>query len=616
MPSLGLVRAEALPLLAVVAIIAALALWADVRRRRALAAFAGRGAELASVSEARRRAKAVLVLVALTLAIVALAGPYVDVVERNVVQSGVDIVIALDVSQSMAVRDVDPDRLRAAKQFIHRLADGLTQSRVALVLFAGEGIVRYPATADPSVLGETLDHVTLDFRPKGGSSLRSGVDAALKAFSAEARESSRRKAVILVTDGEDTTAQSPDVEALRQRNIRIFTIGVGTASGGFIPTYDRSSKFLGYLKRANGEQIVSRLDEPPLRALAERSDGRYWRLAGFQTVNEVATELKRLDASQLGEVEGGSVPDDRYQLFLALAIVALIAEELLTERRGMPRPRWLRAPRPRARRRIPLPTFAARLLPVLVIAALVATGCEQVSAPEADRLYLSGDHPAALDRYRVLLKEHPGVPELHVNTGNALHQLGEHPAAIAEYAIGIRDGAQAIRAVALYQRGNTLFRTGKLEEAREAYKDALRADPRDRDAKFNIEVIDRMLGISQELPSGGPPQPGESGQPQPGQGQQDPSNAPGQSPGPGEQQPGPPGSQGPQASGPPATSGDQTGPSLAEALRDFRSKLTAEEALRLLDALMSDARGIELLIEGQPQQPPGQPGQPRPDPSY
>lgn len=619
---LALVRPEALPLAAVVAILALLAVWAEVRRRRAVRAFAGRGAELASVSGARRRLKVGMTLVSLALVVVALAGPYVDVVERSVTQSGVDVVIALDVSQSMAVRDVEPDRLRAAKQFVQRLGEDLKQSRVALVLFAGEGITRYPATADPRVLGETLDSVTTAFRPPGGSSLRSGVDAALKAFSQEARESSRRKAVVLLTDGEDTTAQAPDVDALRDRNIRVFTVGVGTPSGGPIPTYDRSGKFTGYLQRASGGQIISRLTEQPLRALAERSEGRYWRLAGFQTVNEVAAELARLDATSVGDIEGGAVPDDRYQPFLALAILLLVLEGLVSERRGMPRPSWLRMPKTRTRRRLALPAFAARILPVLVTAAVASSACGQVSVSDADRLYLEGDPNGALERYRALIKERPDTPELHVNAGNALHMLGRYDEALATYEAGIREGTGHVRAVALYQRGNTLFRMGKLEDAREAYKDALRIAPADRDAKFNIEVIDRVLRPQDQQPQAGDPMPGASGQPgasgPPGEGQA-PSNAspqPGASPGAGEPQPGPPGSEGPQASGPPTSTSDQTGPSLAEALRQFRSRLSPEEALRLLDALFRDQRGVEVLLEGA--QPTGspRPGQPRQDPSY
>jgi len=611
MPAIGLVRPDALTLLGAVAVLVALAIWVEIRRRRAVVLFAGRGVEMASVSVGRRRAKLALAVAAVALAVVALIGPYLDVVERTVVQSGVDLVVALDVSQSMAVRDVDPDRLRASKSFITKLGDGLSQSRVALVLFAGDGIVRYPPTADPKVLGQALDAISGAFKPQGGSSLRGAVDASLLAFSTEARESTRRKAVVLLTDGEDLSGQSPDVEILRQRNIRLFAIGVGTPSGGPIPTYDRTGKFTGFLKRGNGEQITSRMVEAPLKALAERTDGRYWRLQpGFATVNEVITELERLDASQLGEVPGGSVPNDRYQPFLALAIVLLIAESLIDDRRGMPHPRWLRTPRPRGRLRIPLPAFA-RLLALMLAAALASSACGQASSSDADRLYLAGDVQAALDRYGALVAQHPEIPELHVNMGNALHQLAQYPAALDAYAFGVRDGDAPVRAVAVYQRGNTLFRMGKLEDAREAYKAVLRIDPHDRDAKFNIEVIDRALEPMLQVP--GPQQPGQSGPPQPQTGQQgqQPSNTDPSGTG---QDGAQPGTQGPQASGAPRADTQQGGPSVNDALRQFRSTLTPEEALRLLDALTREQRGIEILIEG-PQPSPG-PGQQRQDPTY
>ena len=590
MPLVGLVRPEALALLGVVALVAAIALWSEVRRGRALAAFAGSGAELSSASASGRRAKLALSVVAAAAAVVALSGPYFDVVERTVVQSGVDVVVALDVSQSMAVRDVEPDRLRAGKELIRRLGDGMTQSRVALVLFAGQGIVRYPSTADPSVLGQTLDSVSAGFKPAaGGSSLRGAVDAALGAFSEEARQSPRRKAVVLVTDGEETLGgAAPDVEALRAARVKLFTVGVGTASGGPIPTYDRSGRFVGYLRRADGTQITSRLDEAALRRLAETTEGRYFPLAGFDAAGDVMTELRRLDATALGEVPGGSVPDDRFQPFLAVAVLLLVAAEVLSDRRPMPRPRWLRG-------------RAASL----VTAVLVLGACGASAAAEADRAYLAGDHGRALELYQGLIRERPAVAELHVNAGNALHQLGRHPDALEEYAVAVRDGTPAVRAVAHYQRGNTLFRSGELEDALAAYKDALRLDPRDRDAKFNIELIGALIAVTQREGA----QPGEPGQGQPGESAAPGPPAPGASGAPGGP-PAPPGSEGPQASGPPTGTGAGDGQSLGDALREFRSELSAEQALDLLDALLRDQRGIEQLIEGSPQ------GPPRQDPTY
>lgn len=604
MTAVGLVRPEFLAMLAVVGAIALLAAWAEIRRRRALQAFGGHGAELTSVSEARRRAKTILTLIAAVSLVIALAGPYVDVTEREIVQRGIDVVVALDVSQSMAVRDVAPDRLRAARELIRSMGERLSQSRVALVLFAGTGLVRYPPTSDPRVLGEALDSVGRGFKPQGGSSLGAGLTAALEAFPAEVRESARRKAIVLVTDGEDPSGDISEVERLRQKSVRLYTVGVGTTSGGPIPRYDTFGRFVGMLQGSAGETIISRLREEPLRTLAERTEGRYWRL-GEATARELMTELRRLDASEIAATERGDIPDDRYQVFLGIAVAALALDWLLGDRRRMPLPRGLRPRRPsRPRTRIPLPRRAPASL---LLAIVVATSCAEAATDEANQLYLAGEHRRALARYITLIHENPELQELRVNAGNALHQLGEYEQALDEYGFAIRAATTDVRAVAHYQRGNTLFRLGKLEGAREAYMDALRLDPKDRDAKFNIEIIDRLQGVPEPAAPGGSPQPGER-QPgqsqQPGQGQGEPQ--PGRSADP--QQPGQsgeplPGSQGPQQQGPPRTNQtDQGGPSLSEALQQFRQLLTPQEALRLLDALRAERRGLEILLEGQPQQ--------------
>ncbi|MDE3101675.1 MAG: VWA domain-containing protein [Chloroflexota bacterium] len=611
MPRAGFERPDALPLLVAVALLAMLAVWSEVRRARAAAAFAGRGAQLASTSAPRRRAKIVLVLAAAALAVFALAGPYVDVVKEKVVQGGVDVVVALDVSQSMATRDVSPDRLALAKSVIQRLGDTMTQSRVSLIFFAGNGLVRYPATNDPEVLGGALDAVTPAFKPKGGSSLRAAIDASLQAFSADAAGSDRNKAVVLVTDGEDLSGDAPDLVTLTQRGVHVFALGVGTVAGGPIPTYDLKGTFTGYLKSADGQPITSHLTEAPMRALAATTGGRYWHVgSAVQTADAVRTELEKLDVSQLGATDGGSVPDDRYQIPLALAVAALIADALLSDRRDMPRPRWLRPPAARPLGRRSLPTLVRTAAPWLFVVVLVASACSEVSSSDADRLYLAGDAQGALARYRALLTDHPGIAELHVNAGNALYKLGQYQGALDEYAVGIRQGSDRTRAVADYQTGDALFRMSRLPEAREAFKDALRIDPHDGDAKFNIEVIDRILAATQGSSGQGQQQPGQQGRPNgPAQSGSDPSQPSSQA---GQQ--GPAGSGAPQTQGPPTSDTGQNGPSLQDALRQFRSQLTPDQALRLLDALQSEQRGIQQLIEGSKQET--APGQQPQDPTY
>ena len=345
-------RPELLLLLAAVPLLIALEVALFRGRAHALAVFGGRGAGLVSRSVSRQRLKAALGLLAATAVIVALSGPTSGVREREVKQRGVDLVIALDVSQSMAAHDVLPDRLRAASRAIETLGRQLAGSRVALVLFAGQGIVRYPPTTDPDVLGRALKNTGRGFRVPAGTALRPGLEAALEAFPQDVRESAGRKAIVLLTDGEDTTeaVDLPDVGKLVARNVRVYALGVGTATGGPVPTYDDDGKFLGNLLHADGSPIVTRLDDRSLRAIAQATGGRYWQYTGGDAVvREVANEIRTLDTTEIA-ADTGVVPDDRYQWFVALAVAALLAEWLVSDRRRMPSPRPIATVRDRRAR--------------------------------------------------------------------------------------------------------------------------------------------------------------------------------------------------------------------------------------------------------------------------
>ncbi len=586
---MGLVRPELLWLLLIVPPAAALVWRAARARERAARAFAG-PVGLASRSGSRSWLKAALLLVALTAVIVALADPFVDLRTRSARRLGVDIVLAIDVSQSMAARDVAPDRLRAARRFAQALGEEMVGSRVSLVLFAGEGTVRYPATTDPRILGEVLDNSGTGVRLLSGTSLRSGLDAALGAF-ADAGDARRRRVVVLVSDGEITLGSAPDLTGFTDRGVLLYTVGVGTPEGTVIPTYAATDgRFTGYLAGADGRSVVTRLDEDALRALASAGGGAYLRYTGDDgIVRELGTQLRVLEAVE--EVQDpGTVPDERAQLFVAVAVAALLAERFISDRRRMPLPRAA-APAPRRRGR--------RILGALIGSALLwaaACGGEPVSNEAANQRFAAGDYAGALEMYRALAREKPDVPELGVNAGNALHMLGRLEDALPEYSRAIDVGPPELRAIAQYDRGNTLFRLGRLQDARDAYREALRLDPTDRDAKFNLELLMDLLAPKPSpsvAPAGRSPGPGGSGAPAGG-------GSPGSS-----AQPGASGSPRPGASGEPnqPSPGDsgstaESAPDLEEALTDFRSGLTLDEALRVLDALRADQRGIGQLLEG------------------
>ena len=580
----ALAHPELAPLLIAAVLIVALCVIALVRRRRALASFAGPGSGLASASPARQITKLILVGGACVLVVLALIGPQIGEVPRRGATSTVDTVIALDVSQSMAARDVAPDRLHVAQGAIEIIGQQLAGSRVGLTLFAGSSAVRYPLTADTKILGPALDTSGHGFRISPGSSLRAALQGAALQFPITDTSNQRAKAIVIVSDGEDPAPDLPPLGTYLARNIHVFTVGIGTPEGAPVPVYDAKGQFQQMLVDSNGTQVTSRLADARLAQLAADGGGRYFRYDGEASARSLTDALRALDGVAT-QIEGGVSPEDRYQIFLGIAVILLIADWLINERRPMPRPR---VPRVRAapRRRV-LGAVSAVLLLV------VACGPADPIADELDsanQLFLR-DPTGAVTRYRDLQARRPTAPEISIDLGNALAALGEHDKALVEYSRAIDNAKGNTRSIAFYDRATSLFRLGRILDARAAYVEALRLDSNDRDAKFNIEVIDRILGL---LAPQVPDPTGEPGQrtPPPG-GSQQPGGTPGATTPTGTGIPTatlPPGSTGPTGAAPPV--------SVQTALTDFRRDLTVEEALRLLDALRGEQRGLPALLEG------------------
>ncbi|HYU82630.1 MAG TPA: VWA domain-containing protein, partial [Candidatus Polarisedimenticolia bacterium] len=233
--NLALAHPDLAPLLIAAVLVVALCVVALVRRRRALSAFAGPGARLATASPARQLTKLVLVGGACLLVVVALIGPQIGEVQRRGAVSSVDTVIALDVSQSMAVRDLAPDRLHAAQDAIEIIGQQLAGARVGLSLFAGSSVLRYPLTADTKILGPALDTSGHGFHLNPGSSLRAALIGAAALFPITDTSNDRPKAIVIVSDGEDPAADLPPLDTYVARKIHIFTLGIGTSAGGPVP---------------------------------------------------------------------------------------------------------------------------------------------------------------------------------------------------------------------------------------------------------------------------------------------------------------------------------------------------------------------------------------------
>ena len=299
------------------------------------------------VRRSRQYTKAAMIVLAVSLGILALAEPKYGFTWEEVKRRGVDIIIALDVSDSMLVEDVEQEgklsRLERAKREITDLLRLLQGDRIGLVAFAGVAFVECPLTLDYRAAELFLDNIDTELIPIKGTSLGNALETSLEAFGGAGHNS---QAIILITDGEDHEGNALKVaELAKERGVKIFPIGIGRAEGSPIP--DAS----GHLRRdPQGELVLSRLDEPTLQKMALVTGGRYVRsITGDVDLEQIYVKgIKAgMDDQELGSKRRQRW-EARFQWFLGICIGLLMLEPLVNERpreaRRIYKPRWLRKP--------------------------------------------------------------------------------------------------------------------------------------------------------------------------------------------------------------------------------------------------------------------------------
>lgn len=558
-------------LLLVVAAMAAAALWLARWRRRVRASFAGPQAGRWPASP--WGARLALVVLAGALIAIAAARPQWGGHEVRRERQGVDLVLVLDVSQSMQAQDAAPSRLELAQRALQRLIAAQRGSRIGLVFFAGSAVIRSPLTTDSLALAELVTRAGREAGlARAGSDLGAALDQAGRILAAAEAQG---KAVVLVSDGEDHVGSYAErARALREDNIIVFSVGVGTTAGA--PLYDSGPLGLRPKLDAQGRPVQSRLREEPLQRIAAEGGGRYLHLQAADDILTLRDDLDELEQTPFGEFTA-TLPVERFQLFAAAAFLLLVlawfwpARPLLRIR--LPRLRGMRTAAPAALR-------GGLSLLALFLAACAGDALQRDNAA-ANRLFQRGEYAAALEAYQRLLAQRPDVPELAYNAGNALHRLENYERAVAETQRALPPKSAKLGAATYYALGNHLLALQRLDEAYEAYKSALLLDPNDADAKHNLELT---LLLMREPETAAPP-----GQ-QPGQGSPPPdaTGVPGL---PGDENESTP-TQGPPAAATPGPAGADPLRSLEEALRGIDEELTYEEAIRILELLQQQASQV------------------------
>ena len=286
----------------------------------------------ASVSGRRRRWKGVLLVIAVTLMAMALAGPRFGTKLREVKREGVDIIFALDVSLSMQARDVAPNRLERAKNELKKLLDDLRGDRVGLVLFAGDAFIQCPLTTDYGAVRLFLDVANPQLIPTPGTDFGAALEMALTAFKSQVRNADEQptRVLVYVSDGENHVGA---IDQIRQKavdeGVVIFAAGAGELEGVPIPL-GRNRANPGYKKDREGRVVMTALDEAPLRELA--GDGAYFRIARTSSsLNKIIASLERLERTEFAREEFEEY-DEKFQWPLAFACLLLIVEVVLRDR--------------------------------------------------------------------------------------------------------------------------------------------------------------------------------------------------------------------------------------------------------------------------------------------
>lgn len=285
-------------------------------------------------SQFRRGLKAVLLLIALALIILAIAGPQFGSKLTKVKHEGIEIIVALDVSNSMMAEDIQPNRLERAKQELTKLMDKLQNDRFGLIVFAGNAYTQIPITNDYLSAKMFLSGINTNMVSRQGTDIEAAIELGIKSFSTTSKAS---KAIIIISDGEN---HEGDVQAACKKavdsGIKVFTIGMGLPQGARIPVKEDSFN-QDFRRDKDGNFIITQLNEQMLSDIAQAGGGNYYRAnSPGMGLSSMLTQLRKLDKTEM-ESKTYSDFEEQFPIFIWFALGILILDYILLSRKN----KWL-----------------------------------------------------------------------------------------------------------------------------------------------------------------------------------------------------------------------------------------------------------------------------------
>ena len=448
------------------------------------------------VSATRQKLRMGLLVAAVALAVVALARPEWGFIQEEARQRGLDIMVAIDTSNSMLAADVSPNRLTRAKLAALDLVQRAKTDRLGVIAFAGAAFLECPLTLDDAAFSASINSLDTKSISEGGTAIGEAIDEARDTFK---KESGNHRVLVLFTDGEDEDSGAVDAaKKAGEEGIIILTVGIGTAEGEFLKIHDEHGQ-ADYIRDENGKPVKSHLNEELLQQIAQAGKGFYVPLRGPKTVDTLYEQgIAPLPKSEYSARFFQHLRE-RFYWPLGVAMALLVVEMFLPDRKRR---------RPRSAAPVPAnPTAVgqATVLLMLLLSLAFAPPARAGNPSGALREYNQGKFDDALRDYNQLLDKKSTDPRLHFNAGAAAYQGRKMDEAVKQF-----DEAAAtspdllLQQRAYYNKGNALYRLGQLatepskrqeawENALQSYTNALALNHQDPDAAYNRNFVQQQL---------------------------------------------------------------------------------------------------------------------------
>jgi len=439
--------------------------------------------------------KAVLFFGGLALVIVALMRPQFgtkfDVVKRQ----GLDILIAVDTSLSMLVEDIKPNRLEHAKREILTLLDHLSGDRIGLISFSGKAFVYSPFTLDYAALKLFVNDMAVGMGSKPGTSIEAAFNMALKTFGKNRGSS---KILLLYTDGESfDDSIKTTLKKLANKGVTIIAVGVGTTDGEPIPIKDAQNEIVRYKRDKNQAIVISKLRPLLLSQVASETGGYYFVANSDQLATVAVYKALSLKEKKVMEAQMQHRFIDRYYLFLGAALIFLLLELIIPERR-LTQKRFL--------------LLLTLTITLNLICPVYASGNKAYRLNELGISALKNNDPeSAVTYFGQGLSEDPSSGKLYYNLGNAFYRSGAFEKAAQAYYQAMARLNKDLKAGTHFNLGNAFLKQKETQHAIDQFEMALRDDPNNMAAKHNLELALRQLAKppektdSSEIPDEQPP---------------------------------------------------------------------------------------------------------------